>query len=449
MDGYILAVDLGTSKVVGALARRTDDEKIEVIGVEEVPSKGVRLGVVSNASMLGGCLIDIFKKLQNYISGRELSKVYVALGGHTLASNQTTVEMNFGKDKEITVDDLKQIYKQNIEQVSLKEGFELIESSEMEMFLDGQLLRQESVVGESCSKIEVHFLNTVCSDVLSKRVNNALERAPLNDNMLQCAGITLLPRTLDAFVSDKDAELGCAVIDFGAETTSLLVYQGSCVREVTVIPFGGKSITNDLKCLNLTEAQAEKIKIEKGQAVVESITEIEDITISSGSQGLPDVHFTSKQVAEIISARLDEIIEQVCLKIDNVDCFDKLGAGIIITGGGSNLNGIDDFIAMKTGMNVRYADCTQILSPASKKAIFQPKYGVIAGMLSSCTEDCTIERPQISTDMPISQLQDEKKSPITATKNNKRKKSSFSTRFSISNVFEKLDNVLFEKEDEM
>jgi cell division protein FtsA len=178
---------------------------------------------------------------------------------------------------------------------------------------------------------------------------------------------------------EMEREIGCALINFGATTTTFAVYHDGILQHLLVIPLGAKNITKDIQELGITENNAERLKCLKGCALESLVTDPMYIQIASVNADEEPVKISTKFLATIIEARLEEILQPVIDEIAKLPY--SLDAGIIITGGGSKLKNIIDFIAEKTGIYARFGDHSEWLSEDTAEKFHDPEYAQLVGTI--------------------------------------------------------------------
>jgi cell division protein FtsA len=194
----------------------------------------------------------------------------------------------------------------------------------------------------------------------------------------------------ETLVSPREKELGCVLIDFGAETTTVVVYADNFIRHMAVIPFGGKTITQDIRDLKVTLVDAENLKKTFGYALASLDKQPKAIKLESPLQGQDDILVKTKVMNAIIEARLDEILDMVFMQVEKSGFMDRLSAGIIITGGASQLRGLSELIEMKTGLKTRQGNFEQLLvNPEDAKQLTQA-HSLLLGLVNFGTEDCQL-----------------------------------------------------------
>ncbi len=381
MPNYIVAIDLGSSKIAGMVAERTEEGLLRIVAMEEEPSQGIKRGSIINHSEAANCVSKIVKKLQNRIN-LDIEKVYVSLGGNTLRSIVNTVQQNYATEKELTEDDLKDLFNQNTSLLFPEES--IYEISELDFFLDKDILRfdpKECI----CSQIEGRYLLTLGKKGMNDNICRCLERIPQ-----KLASMYVAPFAIsEAVVTPKEKELGSVVIDFGSETTSVIVYADNCIRSMRVIPIGGAAVTKDLCSLHLTQTDAEQIKKQYACALV-SLEKPQNITRKTNE--VVALKLNLQDVNAVVEARMDETMNMICEEIYKSGYWGKLGGNVIITGGASKLRGLSQLIEIKTGIPVRHGEASHLLEGETEKKYLFPEYILLIGLLNFGTENCCADK---------------------------------------------------------
>jgi cell division protein FtsA len=191
----------------------------------------------------------------------------------------------------------------------------------------------------------------------------------------------------ESVIDEEEKEAGVVVIDLGAGTTSIAVYFENVMRFLSVIPFGGNVITLDIKegC-NILLRQAESMKVQYGAALGDFVPANRMVTIP-GINGWEPKEISFKSLAYIIQARMEEIVESIFLQVEKCDFADRLGAGIVITGGGAKLEGLGQLVKFKTGMDVRIGYPIVSLPFEQEKVLDSPQYATAFGLLKKAMID--------------------------------------------------------------
>ncbi len=391
MSEYIVAIDLGSSKIAGMVAQKDSKGLLKILAVESEKSVGISRGLINNPSEAAHCVGRLVKKLQNRVN-IEIGKIYVGRGGHTLKSAVNEVPRFFDSDTELTKEILKSLDEKN-DSLEL-ENLKAYENFEQESVLDGQV--QANPLGCVCKHVVARYLLVLGKKELDDRICSCLERIPQ-----EYAGLLTSPIAIsESLITSHEKELGCAVIDFGAETTSVVVYAKNYMRHVAVVPFGGQSISKDIEDLQVTAPDAENLKKAYGNALVALETQPKTITVpESPLHGKNEHKVQTRTLATVIEARIDEILEMVCMEIDKSTYAKQLRAGIIITGGGSQLKGLSELVELKTGMKVRQGNFDHLLSDISDKQYISPTHALLMGLVNAGNEDCQVIEKETEKDL--------------------------------------------------
>ncbi len=375
---YSVGLDIGTTKIVAIIGKENEYGKIEILGIGRSKSLGVHRGVVNN-------ITQTIKSSQQAIeqaeanSGLKIGSVVVGIAGQHIRSLQHSDYITRVDSEEvINDDDLDKLCNQVYKLVMLP-GEEIIHVLPQEYKVDGQAEIKQPI-GMYGGRLEANF-HVVVGQVSSiKNVGRCIKSAGLD-----LGSITLEPlASANAVLSQEEKEAGVALIDIGGGTTDLAIFKDGIIRHTAVIPFGGNVITEDIKegC-SIIEKQAELLKIKFGSAWPGENKDNEIVSIP-GLRGREPKEITLKNLSKIIHARVVEIIEQVYVEIQNYGHEDqkkKLIAGIVLTGGGSQLKHLKQLVEYITGMDTRIGYPNEHLAGDSDEEIASPLYATAVGLL--------------------------------------------------------------------
>lgn|SRR5574344_118379 len=326
---FIVAIELGSSKVTGIAGRKNMDGSITVLAlVQEDSSSFIRKGVVYNLEKTAQCLTTIVKKLTTALK-TNITKVFVGIGGQSLRSIRNVIQRDLPENTIVTQEMVIDLM--DLNRNKKYQDQEILDVATQEYKVDAQL--QIDPVGIQCSHFEGNFLNIIARNTVYKNLNKCFETAGIAVAEMYMAPIALA----DSVLTEAEKRSGCALVDFGADTTTVSVFNKNILRHLAVIPLGGNNITKDIASIQMEESDAEKMKIKYGRAYTDN-TEIDNTLM------LPidsDRSVESRKFIEIVEGRLEEIIENVWYQIQSSDYDDKLLGGIILTGGGSNMKNIE------------------------------------------------------------------------------------------------------------
>ena len=324
----IVAIELGSSKMTGIAGKKNLDGSIQVLAVvKEDSSSFIRKGVVYNIEKTAQCLTNIVKKLTAQLK-MEITQVYVGIGGQSIRSVRNVISKDLPNETLVTQDMIIELMDNNRNMQYPDQ--EILDVAVQEYRVDSQY--QTDPVGIQCTRLEGNFLNILQRKSFYKSLNNCFEMAEIGIAELYLAPLAMA----DSVLTESEKRSGCALVDIGADTTTVSVYYKNILRHLAVIPLGSNNITKDIASLQMEEQDAEKMKLKYSCAY----TENNDIDNNLKYSIDPERQVESRKFIEIVEGRLEEIIENVWYQIPN-DYYDKLLGGIILTGGGSNMKDIE------------------------------------------------------------------------------------------------------------
>ncbi len=381
---YSVGLDIGTTKIVAIIGKENEYGKIEVLGIGRSKSLGVHRGVVNNITQTIESIQQAVEQAEAN-SGRKIGAVTVGIAGQHIRSLQHSDYITRADSEEVIgEDDLDKLCNQVYKLVMLP-GEEIIHVLPQEYKVDGQS-EVKRPIGMYGGRLEANFHVVVGQISSIKNIGRCIKSAGLNlDN------ITLEPlASANAVLSQEEKEAGVALIDIGGGTTDLAIFKDGIIRHTAVIPFGGNVITEDIKegC-SIIEKQAELLKIKFGSAWPGENKDNEIVSIP-GLRGREPKEITLKNLSKIIHARVVEIIEQVYLEIKNYGHEEqkkKLIAGIVLTGGGSQLKHLKQLVEYITGMDTRIGYPNEHLAGDSDAEIASPTYATAVGLLMNAVEN--------------------------------------------------------------
>ncbi len=380
---YSVGLDIGTTKIVAIIGRENEYGKIEVLGTGRSKSLGVHRGVVNNITQTISSIQQAVEQAE-LNSGLKIGSVVVGIAGqHIRSLHHSDYITRPNSEEVIDNDDLDKLCNQVYKLVMLP-GEEIIHVLPQEYKVDGQSEIKEPV-GMYGGRLEANF-HVVVGQVSSiKNIGRCIKSAGLD-----LGNITLEPlASADAVLSQEEKEAGVALIDIGGGTTDLAIFKDGIIRHTSVIPFGGNVITEDIKegC-SIIEKQAELLKIKFGSAWPGENKENEIVSIP-GLRGREPKEITLKNLSKIIHARVVEIVEQVYVEIKNYGHEEqkkKLIAGIVLTGGGSQLKHLKQLVEYITGMDTRIGYPNEHLAGDSDEEVASPLYATAVGLLMNSLE---------------------------------------------------------------
>jgi len=373
--GVVVGLDIGTTKIVCMVGRKNEFGKIDILGMGKSESVGVTRGVVSNIDKTVQSIKAAVAEAQSQ-SGEKISIVNVGIAGQHIKSLQHRGEkIRHTAEEEIAQVDIDGLIDDMYKLVTLP-GEEKIHVLPQEYIVDNEQGIKEPI-GMAGTRLEANFHIITGQITAAKNIHKCVEKAGL-----QVAELILEPlASSEAVLSDEEKEAGIALVDIGGGTTDIAIFQDQIIRHTAVIPFGGNIVTEDIKegC-TIIKSQAELLKVKFGSALANENQENEIVSIP-GLRGRSPKEISVKNLANIIQARLEEIVENVYFEIKNSGFEKKLIGGIVITGGGSQLKHISQLVEYMTGMDTRIGYPNEHLASGNVEEITSPVFATGVGLV--------------------------------------------------------------------
>ncbi|GJM31803.1 MAG: cell division protein FtsA [Saprospiraceae bacterium] len=377
----IVALDIGTTKVCAIAGKKNEHGKLEIIGHGKVDSEGVLRGVVSNIEKT----VKAISEATSYASKSartEFRVVQVGIAGQHIKSLQHRGILTRDNDHtEISQRDIDKLIS-DMYKLVLPPGDKILHVIPQEFTVDNEQGITDPI-GMSGIRLEANFHIITGQITASNNIHRCVQRTGL-----KVANITLEPIASAASVLGREEkEAGVALVDIGGGTTDITIFEDGIIRHTAVIPFGGNVITKDIKegC-NVMTPQAEKLKVKFGSAMADEVYDNRIITIP-GLKGRDPKEISEKNLARIIQARVEEILDCVVWEIRRSGYERKLIAGIVLTGGGALLNHIDKLTEFHTGISTRIGIPVEHLAHGYSEQLSSPIYATGIGLLLKGIED--------------------------------------------------------------
>jgi len=372
---YVAAIDVGTTKIVALLGKRNDNKKLEIVGFTRSDSKGIRRGEVLNPEQASTVVRNTVIDLQNR-TGVIFSEVFVGIAGQHIRIVKSRNYINRASyDDSITAADIERL-KRDANNIALDEGKEIIRILPQSYIVDNEtdIFNPIGMLGK---RLEANYNIVVGNSDSIKRIKKCITQTGLT-----IRDIILEPlASADAVLYDEEREAGVALVDIGGGTTDVAVFHDNVLRHSAVIPFGGFVVTKDIKdACGLSEQVAEEVKLQFGVALSEAADENKVIVIPVRIPGREPKEISMRNLAHIIQARMEEIIDGIMFEIENSGYAEKLGNGIVITGGGAMLRHLKELFRFRTGLDVRIGYPGEHLTGDSEN-INEPCYATGVGLL--------------------------------------------------------------------
>ncbi|WP_321335214.1 cell division protein FtsA [uncultured Bacteroides sp.] len=461
---FIVAIELGSSKITGIAGRKNSDGSIQILAyAKEDSSSFIRKGVIYNLDKTAQSLTSVINTLEGELNS-PIGKVYVGIGGQSLRTVKNVIGRDLKEDTIISQELIDSICDENLSIPLI--DLDILDVAPQEYKIGNNL--QADPVGIAANHIEGRFLNIIARASIKKNLERCFEQAKI-----EIADICIAPLTTAGVVlTEGEKRSGCALVDFGADTTTISIYKNNILRFLTVLPLGGNAITHDITSLQLEEEDAEKLKIKYGNALYEGENEENKNATCQTEDGRS---FELQVLNDIVEARAEEIIANVWNQIQLSGYDDKLLSGIVITGGASNLKNLDEAFQKKCKTEkVKIAKFIRNAVYASEEVI--KKDGTLntaLGLLFAGEENCCLQESQIAPKEAVAinvppkdffaedenlkqqaeeakaakKIKDEEERQKRVEEKKKREEEKKNKPSWISRTFDKLSNEIFSDED--
>ena len=311
---FIIAIELGSSKITGVAGKKNLDGSISILAVaQEDSSACIRKGVVYNHDRTVQCLTNIVNKLEHSLKSK-IAGVYVCGGGQSIRSVKNVIVKDLEEGAIVRQDMIDELMDAN-RSMDYPEQ-EIIDAITQEYKVDNQL--QLDPAGIQCKHLEGNFLNILWRKKFYYACNECFKSAGINIVEMYLAPLVLA----DSVLTESEKRSGCMLVDLGAETSTVSVYYKNILRHIAVIPLGSNNITKDIASLQIDEERAEEMKLEYGCAYTNNadIDNTLELAVGDGRK------IESRRFIEIVESRMEEIIRNVWYQMPNEFSDKMLGA---------------------------------------------------------------------------------------------------------------------------
>jgi cell division protein FtsA len=440
-SGIIVGLDIGTTKIAVIVGRKNEHGKIDILGYGKVPSIGVKRGVVANIDNTVQSIKDAVAEASSK-SGVDIKYVNVGIAGQHIKSMQHRGSMiREDSETEISQQDIDKLCN-SMYNLNMNPGEEILDVIPQEFSIDGEhgILTPKGMIGSS---LEANFHIIIGQTAAAKNIYKCVRKAGL-----EVVELIIEPMaSAEAVLSEEEKEAGVVLVDIGGGTSDIAIFHAGIIRHTAVIPLGGEIISEDIKegC-SIIKKHAEELKVKFGSALARENRE-EEIVAIPGLRGRTPKEISLKNLASIIQARMEEIIEHIYYEIKNSGYEKKLIGGIVLTGGGAQLKHIAQLTEFMTGLDSRIGYPNEHLSSDVISEMASPMYATGVGLViegigryQKEVEKMRPEEPVFQPDIaePVSRKKKEKEKKV---KDPSRPTKGFSKAFldKIRNIFEEDD----------
>ncbi|MBN3521623.1 cell division protein FtsA [Algoriphagus lutimaris] len=374
-DRLIVGLDIGTTKICAIIGRKNEFGKLEVLGMGKAISDGVNRGVVTNIDKTVHAIQKAVEDASE-MADVDIAEVIVGIAGQHIQSKIVHGSiMRTPTEDEITVEDVRRL-SSDMENIVVPPGNSIIHVMPQDYTVDYEGGIKDPV-GMSGTRLEADFHIITAQTTAINNINRCVRRANLTSKQLI---LEPLASSLSV-LSDDEKEAGVCLVDIGGGTTDIAIFYENIIRHTAVIPLGGNIITTDIKegCM-VMQNQAELLKTRFGKAIANEANPNEIVSIP-GLRNRPPKEISIRNLASIIEARMEEIIEIVQNEIMQSGHYKKLAAGIVLTGGGSQLQFISQLFEYMTGLDTRIGYPNEHLGKSVVEDVKSPMYATSVGLV--------------------------------------------------------------------
>ncbi len=405
--GYTVAVEISSNEISGIIGKKLRDGSIQIMSYASEPSSSfIKKGMVFNIDKAASAMTSIINRLEG--GDFAISKVYVGLSGRSMRTVSNMLLRKFDGEVKITQSILDDMGDENLK--TDYNNNEILYPIPQEYKLENDLVVDPK--GVLTNSIEGRYVNLIASAVLKRRLQDCMDNAKVD-----VAEFLVSPLCLgNQVLSGTERHSGCALVDFGAGTTTVSIYKGNILRYLVVLPLGGHNITRDLaELLKIEEAEAEDLKLKYGVVVNydEEQNETDDKILIQSTGNMVDKSY----FYNIITARAEEIVKNVCNVIQQSGYEEQLVSGILAIGGAANMTGLIDLLErtckkmkvrkVRRSWALNAEDCTTNVDPDS---ISDTLLALLAEGKETCCDRNTLKEGNNLFDLPKHDEEEQKES---------------------------------------
>lgn len=374
-DKIVAALDIGTTKICAIVGRMNQHGRLEILGMGKCQSEGVTRGLITNIEKTTQGILKAIEDASQQ-SGVDIKVVNVGIAGQYIKSSthKGSIIRDNPQDT-ISVEDVERLTN-DMYKLVMPPGVQIIHVMPQDYTVDNEI-NVKDPVGMVGSRLEADFhVIAARTDAVSNIIRS------VHKANLEIENIVLEPIASSmAVLMPEEKEAGVVLVDIGGGTTDIAMFYEGIIRHTAVIPFGGSIVTNDIKtgCMLLPQ-DAEKLKIKFGFAMAAQAQSNQIVSIP-GLKNRPAKEISVKNLAFIIEARMEEIIDIVFAEIVSSRFVDKMTQGVVLTGGGAQLNALKELFEMRTGLECRLGYPTEHLGKSKLEAMKNPMFSTAIGLV--------------------------------------------------------------------
>jgi cell division protein FtsA len=372
-SSIIVGLEIGTSKVCAVVGELTADGALNIVGLGQSRSRGVRKGEIADAAMAEEDVRHAIVEAEQ-MADVEIRSVYLGVtGGHLRGFNNRGVHPVVSADREISEEDVQDVLK-NAKTINLPAQNHVIHAIRQHFLVDGQdgITNPVGMLGARM-EVDVHVVHGNLN-----RLQNAIRTVKGLQLEVDDIVFTGLASSL-AVLSNEQKELGSLVVDIGGGTTDYVVYANGIIKHTGVLAVGGDHVSNDLAYgLKVPLSRAEQLKLQQGSAFVDDAVKGQTLTITN-DLGMPLKVVNLEHLRRIMALRLEEIFQLIAQDLAQADVLEYLRAGAFLCGGGSRTPEIAKLAAQILQVPVFVGQTNSI--SGLKSALDQPEFVTAIGLV--------------------------------------------------------------------
>ena len=368
---FIVALDIGTTKVLCLVADYDEDGNLRIVGVGQEACKGLNKGVISEID----ATVSSIRKAKDQaraMTNCKFTSVTTGIAGNHIQSYNGNASITILND-EVTEEDKENVIT-SASDISIPADQEILHRIPQYYTIDGQMGIKEPL-GMAGKRLEANVHIITCSTTAKKNLNKCIE-----NSFLDVDEFVLQPVASSySVLTPEEKSLGVCLVDIGGGTTDIAIFTDGDIKHTAVIPVAGQNVTNDIRIGLCTSLEAsEEIKEKYGSLVPELNTDEVIIPVPSVSDK-PDTEVKKSVLTHIIKCRIDEIFKDIQNEISSSGYTSKIRAGIVFTGGGSKIEGLDTYAEEIFSMSARIGSPKPI--PGITNFNGQTRYSTAVGLL--------------------------------------------------------------------
>lgn len=372
MSEKFVAIDLGSTRISAMAGEVREDGFLKILGVESKNAEDVKYGIVEQSSGASFKINELLHLLENSANVRDIDYISVSVGAKSMKNVTVSVSHFVGASK--TVSD-QLIDEMSVEAESKIKGDNVAVYDVIPLWyeLDGK--RMDEPVGKQGNQIIGRYNVVYGNKMIAEKLEGCIERTG-KEIEYRCLAVDALAT---AVLDEHERDNGCALINLGGLTSTLSIFEHGALQQLVVVPLGAKNITKDIQEFGINEKNAERLKCVKGSALESLVKEPILIQVAAEDPDAQPVKISTKILAMAIEARLDDIMNPL---FDAIEAYSgNLNHGIILTGGGSRLAGIAQYITERTGFKVRFGSYTDWLAEKTDEKFIDTTYAQMVGTI--------------------------------------------------------------------